>query len=485
MNLTEEQAQIIRSKDDAVINAGAGAAKTTTLIYYAKARPSARILYIAYNKSIKEEAIHKFKSMGITNVTIHTAHSLAIKSFKGLKIKNGNGYSLSEIIEICNIKTADPSDAFLIAKLVQDGFNIYCNKAENSIQPKDLLLYFDADIIKNYYQFIIQGIKILTTKMKNNEIPYVHDYYLKRYQLSKPRLPYTHILFDEGQDASPVMLDIFLNQDHAVKVIVGDSAQAIYGYRLAVNALDMVHFDRYTLSKSFRFNDTISRLANNVLSWKKLIHTYNNVINIEGVGGVSSENSTCYLSRSNFGVLKSTIIQVEKNNPRSIYLEGGAKGYTFLNNNPTMNDLMSLFYRKHGNIKNPMIKNLSNISEAIKYSEKINDVEMGNLARIIQTYGKDLKNHIRYIKSIVATDRNYADLTFSTVHKSKGLEYDVVNLSDDFVSLNEIKIFSENYNNSQNKDIHLEKERQRLNEEINILYVGITRTKNILRKSYE
>lgn len=481
MNLTEEQISIIRSKDDAVINAGAGAAKTSTLLMYARSRPKARILYIAYNKSIKDEAVRKFKNMGINNVTIHTAHSLAKKSFKKIKVKSG--YSLSEIIQICGIKSSDNSELYLLAKMIQDSFNIYCNKSENSILPKDLLHYFEKDIISKYYDSIVKGIKILTTKMRYGHIPFVHDYYLKRYQLSSPRLPFTHILFDEGQDASPVMLDIFLKQDHAVKVIVGDSAQAIYGYRLAVNALDMVDFDKYTLSNSFRFGDNIAKLANNVLSWKKLLNTYNNTIEIKGIGGTTTENNMCFISRSNFGVLNSCINQIEELKPKSIYFEGGIKGYTFLNYNQNMNDLMSLYYRKHNNIKNPMLKSLSSIQDAIKYSEKINDVELGNIARIIQTHGKDLKNHIKYIKSIYTENKNYAEITFSTTHKSKGMEYDVVYLENDFVKLNDLRIFSDYYAKCQIKDINLETERQRLNEEINILYVALTRTKNILRKS--
>jgi len=148
-----------------------------------------------------------------------------------------------------------------------------------------------------------------------------------------------------------------------------------------------------------------------------------------------------------------------------------------------MNDLMSLYYRKHNNIKNPMLKSLSSIQDAIKYSEKINDVELGNIARIIQTHGKDLKNHIKYIKSIYTENKNYAEITFSTTHKSKGMEYDVVYLENDFVKLNDLRIFSDYYAKCQIKDINLETERQRLNEEINILYVALTRTKNILRKS--
>jgi F-box protein 18 (helicase) len=484
MELTDEQKNIIRYKDDLVINAGAGAAKTTTLLLYAKARPKSKILYLAYNKSIKEEAKKKFAEHGLSNVTIHTAHSLAYKDFS--KIKVTNTFSLSELIEICKIKSksGNKTDEYVLAKLIQDALNIYCNKTDNQLSVNDLALNADKELIDKYYPYIINGVKILTKKMKHGQIPFIHDYYLKLFQLKSNKLPYNYILFDEGQDASPVMLDIFLKQD-ATKVIVGDSAQAIYGYRLAVNALQSVDFENMMLSKSFRFGQNIASLANNILSWKKLIRKHSNNLVIEGVGGTKSENSTCYISRSNFGVLKSAIVEVEKQKPSSIYFEGGIKGYSFLSNSQSINDLLSLFYRKPQNAKNPMLKSMKSLNEVIQYSERVGDIELSNLAKIVQVYGKDLKHHIKYLYSICAKDKSYADITFSTAHKSKGMEYDRVFLSDDFTTLNKIRIFSEHYLSVSNKDISLEKEREKLNEEINILYVASTRTKNILKKSFD
>lgn len=485
MQLTEEQRNIISCKDDLAVNAGAGAAKTTTLLLYSKARPKGNILYLAYNKAIKEEAKLKFLQHGINNVTIHTAHSLAYKSFP--KIKVTNSFSLSELIEICKIKSksGNATEEYILAKLIQDGFNIYCNKTDNKLDINDLIIGgVDRKLVERYEQYIINGVKILTKKMKYGQIPFLHDYYLKMFQLHSVKLPYTHILFDEGQDASPVMLDIFLKQN-ATKVIVGDSAQAIYGYRLAVNALESVNFEKMTLSKSFRFDSSIAGLANNILSWKKLIRKYNNSFMIEGVGGVKTENSTCYISRSNFGVLKSAIIEVEKQKPSSIYFEGGIKGYSFLSSNQNLNDLLSLFYKKPQNAKNPMIKSMKNLNEVIQYSESVGDIELGNLAKIVQVYGKDLRHHIKHLYNINAKNKSDADIIFSTAHKSKGQEYDKVYLSDDFITLNKVRIFSNNYLNISNKDISLEAEREKINEEINILYVASTRTKNILKRNFD
>ena len=55
--LTEEQKAIINSTGDIRINAVAGSGKTTTIIEYAATRPpGSRILYLAFNKSVRLEA---------------------------------------------------------------------------------------------------------------------------------------------------------------------------------------------------------------------------------------------------------------------------------------------------------------------------------------------------------------------------------------------------------------------------------------------
>lgn len=58
MILTTEQQAIVNSTGNIKVNAVAGSGKTSTLIEYAKARPkSARILYLAFNRSVKIEAL--------------------------------------------------------------------------------------------------------------------------------------------------------------------------------------------------------------------------------------------------------------------------------------------------------------------------------------------------------------------------------------------------------------------------------------------
>ena len=103
MKLTKEQQDILASNDDIKINAVAGSGKTTTMIAYAQSRPSeSKILYLAFNKSVKMEAIKKFQSKGLFNVQVETTHSLA---YKYVVIKNqykvkSTDYKTHEIIKI-------------------------------------------------------------------------------------------------------------------------------------------------------------------------------------------------------------------------------------------------------------------------------------------------------------------------------------------------------------------------------------------------
>lgn len=70
MNLTAEQIAIIKSTGDIKINAIAGSGKTTTIIEYAASRPpQSKILYLAFNKSVKLEAKKKFNDKGLFNVS--------------------------------------------------------------------------------------------------------------------------------------------------------------------------------------------------------------------------------------------------------------------------------------------------------------------------------------------------------------------------------------------------------------------------------
>ncbi|MFO1365080.1 MAG: UvrD-helicase domain-containing protein [Moraxella osloensis] len=77
-------------------------------------------------------------------------------------------------------------------------------------------------------------------------------------------IPADFILFDEAQDADPLMMGILSNQPNQV-IYVGDAHQQIYEWRGAVNAMKRLPLPQTLLTQSFRFGDQIADVANGFL----------------------------------------------------------------------------------------------------------------------------------------------------------------------------------------------------------------------------
>lgn len=132
--LTLEQEVIIDTNTSLCINAVAGSGKTTTVIEYAAARPAtSKILYLAFNKSVKLEAERKFKEKGLHNVKVETAHSLAFRHIcrgSSYKIKP-SGYKTTEIVELLQLTGSDQKHAeYIIANHINKFITYFCNSSK-------------------------------------------------------------------------------------------------------------------------------------------------------------------------------------------------------------------------------------------------------------------------------------------------------------------------------------------------------------------
>jgi len=105
-----------------------------------------------------------------------------------------------------------------------------------------------------------------TIDINDIDFPLSHDAYLKIWQISKPVLNYDAILFDEAQDADPLMMDIVQNQ-RAQVIWCGDSQQQIYSWRGAINTLSKVERSiEISITTTQRFGEPIAAVANAFLS---------------------------------------------------------------------------------------------------------------------------------------------------------------------------------------------------------------------------
>lgn len=480
MELTQEQKDIIQSTGNIKINAVAGSGKTTTIIEYARSRPEkSSILYIAFNKSVKLEAIKKFAEKGLHHVKVETAHSLAYKHivYRNKYTVKAQGYKTNEVVEILNLKgTGEKLTEYVLANHINKLVAFFCNSEIQKVQD---LKYFDTitdpkakSFVMSFYPYIKQQSRIFLSKMDTGEIDITHDFYLKKFQLSNPMLFYDYILFDEGQDASAVMLDIFSKQK-ATKVIVGDTHQQIYGWRYAVNSLEKADFKTFQLSTSFRFSQDIANLAMEVLQWKSHIDDYQK-IPITGMGRSREIKTKAVLGRTNLGLLLKAIEYVfEKKKVKNIYFEGNINSYTYADDGASLYDVLSLYNKRYSSIKDSLIKEMKNLEELEEYIKKTEDVQLGMMVEIVKQYGNEIPGIIKTIKEkhIDNDEKEKAEMIFSTVHRCKGMEYDAVQLVNDFITKEKLEKLKE-----EEKKLNGRK----LAEEINLLYVAITRTKNTL-----
>lgn len=482
MELTKEQYEIINSTGNIKINAVAGSGKTTTVIEYARTRPSdSKILYLVFNKSVKLEASRKFAENGLANVKVETAHSLAYRYvvFRNHYNIKAQGYKTNEIAELLKLQgNEEKHTEYVIANHISKFIAYFCNSDKEKVQD---LNYLDTvsdpkakTFVSSNYRYIEAKARLLLSKMDKGEIEVTHDFYLKKFQLSNPKLNYDYILFDEGQDASPAMLDVFLKQK-ASKVIVGDTHQQIYGWRFAVNSLEKADFKTYQLSTSFRFGQDIANLAMAVLKYKEHFGE-GKAIPVKGEGKDKQTKTMAIIARTNLGLLLKAIEYItEMKKVKHIYFEGNINSYTYADEGASLYDVLNLYNGRHDSVRDNLIRTMKDLDELEDYIEKTEDVHLSMMVEIVKEYGNKIPEIIRSIKAkhVENDEKDKAEVVFSTVHRCKGMEYDTVQIVDDFVTEEKIEKLK---NDKKIDAANLEK----LNQEINLLYVALTRTKNSL-----
>ncbi|PVD25065.1 hypothetical protein C0Q70_15563 [Pomacea canaliculata] len=467
VRLTHEQVRIIRFTpgpgDIVKIIAFAGTGKTTTLVRYSQMRPNLRFLLIVFNKSVCEHAQKCFPA----NVTCKTAHSLAYAAV-------GKRYQAAKKLNIGSLKVfyvamslpeqtekSQKENYFVRGKMVLKTINNFCASSDEEIsvyhtpetQMCETTGLFEP-IPFHVRQQYARDAEYYWNRMKDlqdTRVRMTHDGYMKLYQLSKPKLSgYDVILVDEAQDLTPALIDI-LHCQHQPKIFVGDPHQQIYSFRGAVNAMQ----------QSFRFGPEISRMAGIILETmkaeKKTIvgHGKPGSVNGERVGQLA------ILCRTNYTVFSEAVLLC--------FYSSGLEGLDFL----TLKDIYNLLHQPEGqrDIKSKFIARFENMAKLEKYAQKTTDNELLGKIRIVKTYDQILPACMSRIREKTVRDLTQADVVLSTVHKAKGLEFSTVKITDDFIE-----------SRADVEWTSIPSLRLPI-EEVNLLYVAVTRAKHALMMS--
>lgn len=473
--ITQEQEKIISSFPSGKnigVQAFAGTGKSWTLGEGAKTYKDLRMAYLVFNKSMAKEAKQK---MPRKNVSVHTGHGFAIallkKHFPEMSFEKLRGdYNAIEIIDILNL----PGGEYERANNASTVFSLFCNSWVGKFDPD--LMHLEAIRQRNTEAMRISpktlecachDAKKIFLAIKKNEISLTHSFYIKHFALSGIANKYKTdlVLVDESQDSNGVMLGIF-NQIAAPKIYVGDSHQQIYNFRGSQNAME--YADKlYYLSTTFRYSPEIAKLANNLLGTYKLEKV---LITSKAQNGPTQ--TVAFVSRNNSQIIKA--IQEH---------EDARKEYRTVRNPKEIFALAEaiLAFRKNEFLETKFayLKKFKDMDELEDYAESLNDIELqGAIAIVKQLGGKIYKLKSEAYKRFKSKEPCFKYLC--TAHTSKGLEWDRVELANDFPKIDAL---FKKYGFSSIEEYLSALQKKALPalfvaDEINLLYVAITRAKN-------
>lgn len=462
MNLTAEQVAIVdksRERHSFAVKAFAGSGKTSTAVEIAKASPNTRMLYLAFNKKVADEAKTRFPS----NTTVKTAHSLAFaavgKRFADrlttstYQLKLG----LAERFEKAFLTAGGHPQTLQLAFFgALEGLNTFFATDHDVIDKRHVPEGpYDLDLVIR----ITRGMWSAMTRVSEST-PITHDTYMKLYQLGSPRISADVILLDEAQDSNPALLDIVLKSGIPT-IFIGDPWQSIYQWRGAVDAFGRIgNLPVLPLSSSWRFGPAIANQGNAIL--KPLGERQP----LKGLGGPSDvtyiphPKPDAVVARTTQGLIGEAVTAVKDG--RSIHVVGGTDQiFEWL---LAATDLMEYGHSRHRQFA--MFKDFAELRE-------VSEMPIGAAFRpyvsLVDTYGGGTRQLVFDLEK-AHKDPQSADVVLSSAHRFKGQEAPVVRLAGDFAPFATIE-----YDPKHDRE-YVEIDLQ----EANLAYVSLTRGRTVL-----
>ena len=476
----EQQSAVVAfaSKQTFKINAYAGTGKTATLAMMAHSS-GRQGLYIAFNKSIADEAGRKFPS----HVKALTSHSLAYRAVKSQGFSNEQmtksftPKALAYVMQLSPLPYGDGKrlTPVSVAYLVLSTLNKFSQSALEQVSPDLVPLYGYLAALSEKEQHDLQLIVCsLANKLwgwmidpSAEKFPLGHNGYFKLWSLSKPTLNSDYCLLDEAQDSNPALLSV-LGQQGCQVVYVGDRFQQIYGWRGAVNAMELVEVDAtLQLSQSFRFGPAVADFAT------KVINTLDPSVAITGNMEISScvgcADPDAILSRTNAQLIAYVIDSL--NAGRLPHVVGGTSE-------------MQSMLQDVGKLKlgQPATHHeffgFRRWEDILEYVKQPEGQSLSTFVSIVEKHGEE--KLVQELKRTQSEELD-ADLILSTAHKAKGREWGSVMVAEDFSEPIEVKPDNREALIARGNEICRAKNGKEYAvgpEEMRLLYVAATRAKS-------
>jgi superfamily I DNA/RNA helicase len=447
----------------------AGTGKTSTVMFAAREDRRPGVCFV-FNRAIAAEGQRRFM-VDAPNVAVSTGHSYAMKAvgrFYSHRLQKSPWQlraALREKYLRDLLKTSQsPGDADRMVFAIMDVIRAF----EHSLSPEIDESHLPAEalsarVVNLFAPEILRIAREAWSDIedRNGTLPVSHDSYFKIWALSEPKIDTDVIYYDETQDANAVMIAVLKAQTHAQLVLSGDSYQAIYGWRGAVNAMEQFDLATFPLTTSWRFGPEIAAVANLVLKARGAPWP---LVGGAPAGKVSLKNETpptCILTRTNAGLVDAALAEIGAR--RSVAILGGAE--------PVASMIEGAFELwLNGKSDHPSFRLFNGWAELDEASKSGHGGNLRATVKLVDrfTYGiPDLAARLRS----ETVDEQLADVILSTVHGFKGRGSPILRLGSDFSPF----------------AAHVQKtpgslpEAQILLEEANIAYVALTRAESELQ----
>lgn len=477
MNPTKEQIialETVANGNNLKLNAFAGAGKTSTLIMMAEKLSHKQGIYLAFNKGIAQEAQRKMPR----NVVARTFHSMAYSAMppwmaerfreremhinefcRSFKVNNINYraevdtyYKSDEDSRssIISMQQSKKISSYKVKRLIDLSLNKFMASTDREPSNSHAYSAIQADlpelkkenlgVFEQLVLFITPIIQILWRDYSNPEgrmaIDYNHSVYFKYWTLTNPVINYDFILFDEAQDADPLMLEV-LEKQKAQIIYVGDKHQQIYAWRGAVNALEQIDAHELYLTKSFRFGQALADQCKPILSALKETQRFEGtdhptIINKAEIKNIAeyAKYNAC-LCRTNAEVVLTVLELAGAGIPCKTNIDTKSIIDTLfdmkeLQDNTKRVDLAQMDVPLY-QTKNKKI-HFHSWDEFVTYMNDFN-----NEPELAVTFNIFMNYKLGEISDALKQAKAKDGVTVTTAHKAKGLEWDNVILKGDFL----------------------------------------------------
>jgi superfamily I DNA/RNA helicase len=445
MKLTPEQAAArdeFAAGKNLVVQAGAGSGKSSTLREAAKAVPRRQGRVLMFNSANAKEAKRTFPP----NVRCSTIHGQAWHI--GRKYDEYNrvplvrqdgarggarrqpGWMVADILRITHKIECDkvPIEPRTLGRLAIETVDRWCLGIDPEITTehvpwqRTMTPEGNAELAEHVVRWARKAWQDIMD-LSHGQLNCKHDHYLRMWwNTGRAYMKTDFIMLDEAQDSNKLAAAIVQRQTHAQLIAVGDSAQAISSWRGATDALETWPADvTLWLTQSFRFGERVAEWANMMLS---LIGA---PLRLRGTPSIAStvgplDLPRAVLCRTNAGAVSAAIKALDAGRKAAL-----ANGGTAIREFAEAAAALQAGERT----AHPDLFAFPDWPAVQKYVDE--DPAGGDLAALVRLAEEHGPAELVTLVDSLTAERD-AEVTMSTVHGAKGLEWDSVLVGDDFAA---------------------------------------------------